>query len=120
MHQPDPRMRRRQVLAEVILVERPEVGGLLAGVGERHFVALVSFEGHIDDPVMPAPRVWIFPFAQVERFKRSFPRGRVNVSRAASNSSAAVSSSPRYRPRRPRLPPAQPAPSVPRFPAGGR
>src|SRR5947209_7263819 len=56
---------------------------LVTSTPERHFVALVSFEGHIDDPVMPAPRVWIFPFAQVERFKRSFPRGRVNVSRAA-------------------------------------
>jgi hypothetical protein len=32
---------------------------------ERHFVALVSFEGRIGDPQMPPPRVWIVPFAAV-------------------------------------------------------
>lgn len=49
----------------------------------QHFVALVSFEGRIDDPEMPSPRVWIVPFPEVERFKRRYPRGRIDVSRAA-------------------------------------
>ena len=48
---------------------------------DRHFVALVCFEGRIDDTQMPTPRVWIVPFAEIERFKRLFPRGRVDVSR---------------------------------------
>jgi hypothetical protein len=48
----------------------------------NHFVALVSFEGRIEDVEMPAPRVWIVPFGEVERFKR-FYQGRTNVSRAA-------------------------------------
>jgi hypothetical protein len=56
---------------------------LVTTTPDRHFVALVSFEGRIDDPAMPAPRVWIVPFVEVERFKRSFPGGRTNVSRAA-------------------------------------
>ena len=50
---------------------------------DQHFVALVSFEGHILDPGMPPPRVWIVPFPAVERFKRAYPGGRINVSRAA-------------------------------------
>jgi hypothetical protein len=50
---------------------------------ETHFVALVSFEGHIDRADMPPPRVWVIPFPEVERFKRRFPGGRTNVSRAA-------------------------------------
>ena len=48
----------------------------------RHFVALVSFEGRIAESSMPAPRVWILPFPEVEKFKR-FYNGRTNVSRAA-------------------------------------
>jgi hypothetical protein len=56
---------------------------LVATTPDRHFVALVSFEGRINDPAMPTPRVWVIPFPEVERFKRSFPRGRVNVARAA-------------------------------------
>lgn len=50
---------------------------------DRHFVALVSFGGRIADPEMPSPRVWIVPFPEVQRFKRTYPGGRVNVSRAA-------------------------------------
>ena len=50
---------------------------------ETHFVALVSFEGRIDDTDMPPPRVWVIPFPEVERFKRVYPGGRTNVSRAA-------------------------------------
>jgi hypothetical protein len=49
---------------------------------ERHFVALVSFEGRIDDHEMPPARVWIIPFPDVERFKRHYAN-RTNVSRAA-------------------------------------
>ena len=49
---------------------------------ERHFVALVGFEGKIDDPGMPAPRVWIVPFPQIASFKRVY-KTRTNVSRAA-------------------------------------
>ncbi len=49
---------------------------------DRHFVALVCFEGRIDDPEMPPPKVWIVPFPEVEQFKRVY-QGRVNVSRAA-------------------------------------
>ena len=56
---------------------------LVTTTPDRHFVALVSFEERIEEPTMPAPRVWIVPFVEVERFKRSFPGGRINVSRAA-------------------------------------
>jgi hypothetical protein len=49
---------------------------------DHHFVALVSFEGRIDEIEMPSPRVWIVPFRDVERLKR-FYQGRTNVSRAA-------------------------------------
>jgi hypothetical protein len=48
---------------------------------QQHFVALVSFEGRIDDAVMPPPRVWIIPFPQIAAFKREY-RTRTNVSRA--------------------------------------
>jgi hypothetical protein len=48
----------------------------------QHFVALVSFEGRIDDREMPPPRVWIIPFPAVKDFKRVYPQGRINVSRA--------------------------------------
>ena len=37
---------------------------------DHHFVALVSFEGHIEEIEMPSPRVWIVPFPDVERFER--------------------------------------------------
>ncbi len=50
---------------------------------ERHFVALVSFEGRIADAEMPSPRTWILPFRDAERFKQSYPGGRINVSRSA-------------------------------------
>jgi len=47
---------------------------------KRHFVALVSFEGQIDDPRMPPPRVWIVPFPQIEQFKAVYGE-RTDVSR---------------------------------------
>lgn len=49
---------------------------------DRHFVALVSFQGHIDDPTMPPPRVWIVPFPAIEQFKKKFPGGRIDVVRS--------------------------------------
>lgn len=50
---------------------------------KRHFVALVSFEGRMADHMMPPPRVWIVPFAEVEQFQAGLPEKRVNVSRKA-------------------------------------
>ncbi len=55
---------------------------LLTKNPDTHFVALVSFEGQIDEATMPPPRVWIIPFTEVKKFKRSY-RTRTNVSRAA-------------------------------------
>jgi hypothetical protein len=49
---------------------------------DNHFVALVSFEGRIDEADMPPPRVWVIPFGEVEHFKRYYAN-QVNVSRAA-------------------------------------
>lgn len=49
---------------------------------DRHFVALVCFEGRIAEHEMSPPRVWIVPFPDVEPFKRVY-QGRTNVSRAA-------------------------------------
>lgn len=48
---------------------------------DQHFVALVSFEGHIMERDMPSPRVWIVPFRDVERFKTTFRGGRIDVVR---------------------------------------
>ena len=47
---------------------------------ESHFIALVSFEGRIDELEMPSPRVWIVPFREVERFKQHY-KTRTNISR---------------------------------------
>jgi hypothetical protein len=55
---------------------------LRAAQGAKHFVVLVSFEGQIDNPEMPPPRVWVIPFEQVSRFMRQYT-GRTNVMRAA-------------------------------------
>lgn len=49
---------------------------------DRHFVVLVSFEGEIDNPKMPTPRVWVIPFPKVGPFVRHYVT-RINVSRAA-------------------------------------
>ncbi len=48
---------------------------------ELHFVAFVSFEGRIDNPEMPPPRVWIVPFPELEPFYRRYKGGRINVTR---------------------------------------
>ena len=49
---------------------------------ERHFVVLVSFEDHIGDSTMPAPRVWVLPFSDVERFRRPYKGNMKTLSRA--------------------------------------
>jgi hypothetical protein len=46
-----------------------------------HFVALVGFEGRMDEPEMPPPRVWILPFPEVEHYKRHY-KTRTNIARA--------------------------------------
>lgn len=46
----------------------------------RHFLALVSFEGKIDDP-NHVPRVWILPASELGPFMRKY-RTRTVVSRA--------------------------------------
>lgn len=48
---------------------------------DSHYVALVCYEGRIDDCSMPAPRVWILPFRDAERFKREY-RTRTNIARS--------------------------------------
>ena len=48
---------------------------------ERHFVALVSFEGRIEEREMPLPSVWIVPFPDLEQFISVYPGKRINVSR---------------------------------------
>jgi hypothetical protein len=55
---------------------------LFSGHPDRHFVVLVSYEGFIDDPDMALPRSWIFPFTEIEPFKRYY-KNRTNVSRSA-------------------------------------
>jgi hypothetical protein len=57
-------------------------GNLSARDPLRHFVALVSFEGKIEDPTMPAPRVWIVPYTQIDPYMRRY-RTRIDVSRSA-------------------------------------
>jgi hypothetical protein len=50
---------------------------------ERHFVVLVSFENQIADPKMPAPRVWVIPFPEIEVFRRTWKGDMKTVSRSA-------------------------------------
>jgi hypothetical protein len=50
---------------------------------DRHFVALVSFENRITDPTMPAPRVWVIPFPEIEIFRRTYKGDMNTVSRSA-------------------------------------
>jgi hypothetical protein len=56
-------------------------GNVGTGDPDRHFIVLVSFEGRIDEPEMPPPRVWVVPLGEVERFKRHY-KTRTNISRA--------------------------------------
>ncbi len=48
---------------------------------DRHFVALVSFDGKMSDAAMPTPSVWVVPFTEIERFTVRYPKGRIDVSR---------------------------------------
>lgn len=48
---------------------------------QRHFVALVSFEGRIADASV-APRCWVVPLPELEPYFRQY-KGRRNVSRSA-------------------------------------
>src|SRR4051794_130133 len=48
---------------------------------DRHFLALVSFEGRIGDPVL-VPSVWVVPARELRELLRTY-RTRVVVSRAA-------------------------------------
>jgi len=49
-------------------------------IRNNHFIVLVSFEGHFDDP-KEVPRIWVVPHAEIEKFTKQFS-GRRNVSRA--------------------------------------
>ena len=48
---------------------------------DSHYVVLVCYDGRIADPKMPPPSVWVFPFPEIERFKRRY-KTRTNVSRS--------------------------------------
>ncbi len=54
---------------------------LVTSSPDSHFVALVCYEGEIDNPTMPPPKVWVFPFLDIEPFKRHY-RIRTNVMRS--------------------------------------
>ncbi len=56
-------------------------GNLSSPIPERHFVALVSYEGQIGVPEMPSPSVWIIPFTKIQPFMRVY-KTRTNVSRS--------------------------------------
>ena len=49
---------------------------------DRHFVVLVSYEDRIGDATMPAPRVWVLPFPDVEPFRRTYKGNMKTLSRA--------------------------------------
>jgi hypothetical protein len=49
---------------------------------ERHFVVLASYEDRIGDPAMPASRVWVLPFPDVEPFRRTYKGNMKTRSRA--------------------------------------
>lgn len=46
---------------------------------DRHFVVRVTFEGAIDAPSMPPPRVWIFPLKDIAPFMKRYAAGRMNA-----------------------------------------
>ena len=48
--------------------------------GGKHFLALVSYEGKIEDPTF-TPNVWIIPHKEIERFIKEY-RTRKDVSRS--------------------------------------
>ena len=50
---------------------------------ERHFVVLVSHEDLIGDPAMPAPRIEVLPFPDIEPFRRTYKGNMTTLSRSA-------------------------------------
>jgi hypothetical protein len=56
-------------------------GNLHSDRPDHHFVVLVGFEGRIDDPEMPPPRVWVVPYREIDRFTQEYAT-RTNVSRS--------------------------------------
>jgi hypothetical protein len=60
------------------------VGTIQPAHPDRHYVVLVGFEGRINEPAMPAPKVWVLPFQALTPFLRPYD-GRTNVSRADIN-----------------------------------
>lgn len=58
------------------------VNNLTSPHPERHFVVLVSYENRIDDRTMPAPRVWVLPFPEVDTFRRTYKGNMKTLSRA--------------------------------------
>jgi hypothetical protein len=59
------------------------VNNLVSANPDRHFVVLVSYEDRIGDPEMPAPRVWVIPFPDVEPFRRTYKGNMKTLSRSA-------------------------------------
>ena len=48
--------------------------------GGKHFIALVSYEGKIEDPTF-TPNVWIIPHREIEKFIKQY-KTRKNISRS--------------------------------------
>ncbi|MFC1580065.1 hypothetical protein ACFL4N_04065 [Thermodesulfobacteriota bacterium] len=46
----------------------------------QHYIALVSFEGRIDDPSF-TPKVWIIPYGDIKNFEKQYAT-RKNISRS--------------------------------------
>ena len=46
---------------------------------DRHFIVRVSFEGHIEEPSIPAPQVWIIPVPEISPFMKKDAAGRMNT-----------------------------------------
>jgi hypothetical protein len=59
------------------------VNNLVSANPDRHFVVLVSYEDQISNPAMPAPRVWVIPFPNVEPFRRTYKGNMKTLSRSA-------------------------------------
>ena len=56
-------------------------GNLDTDAPDSHFVALVSYEGNIEETALP-PRVWVIPYGEVTPLVRNY-EGTRNISRAA-------------------------------------
>jgi hypothetical protein len=49
----------------------------------HHFIVLVSFDGEISKLTMPAPKIWIIPMPELQKFIRVYKGQMTVVSRAA-------------------------------------